>query len=91
MTTAYTMTAKFTKHGVLREGTFNPKNIETLKPEAIKYIGKKLFFMYAWLIEPDEDYAGQNAYTLHPEKNRYSYLDGVVWCPEEDITWLTEG
>ncbi len=76
------------KHGVFREGVFNPKNLETLRPEAHQYIGKEFYYLFAWTVREGEGFAGQNAYTMHPKTDRHDFL---FWCPEEDITWLTEG
>ncbi len=80
------------KYGALRKGIFNPKIMDTLKPVVRECVGKEFYFSFAWPIEEEDSevYAGQDAYLIHPKEDRYSFPEGFTWCPEEDITWLTE-
>ena len=61
--------------------TFNPKHLETLRPEARQYIGKELMFQASWKITPEdnETYAGQ--WALIPEDHKLL----IGWVPEEDL------
>lgn len=58
---------------------FNPKNLTTLRPEAIPFIGLLDNWQASWIIE-DGEYKGQWAFT--PSNMTTQYFG---WVPEEDL------
>jgi hypothetical protein len=67
-------------HGDKIEATFNPKRLDTLRPECKPFIGKRATFSYCWEIgEGDpKDYIGQQAWMPPWEWN-------IGWIPTEDL------
>lgn len=60
------------------QATFNPKVIETLRPEAHPFIGKRMDFEYCWKNGKDEsNYPGSNCFINHDMR--------IGWVPEEDL------
>ena len=63
------------------KGIFKPKNKETLRDEALPFVGKPLKFMAMWIIE-DGQYEGQWAFQpLTMDDKRVP----MGWVPQEDI------
>lgn len=63
---------------------FNPKRLDTLRPELCGALGAEAVFMYAWPIEEADGgpYVGQWALTTFDPR----FLD--LWVPEEDLEVL---
>lgn len=62
-----------------RRGIFQPKNLETLRPEARDWIGKTFDWHCEGTSNSDEPY---------PEQKRWVRVGQSRWCPDEDIEWL---
>lgn len=58
---------------------YNPKNLETLRPEMTELIGQKATFKPLWIIE-DGPFVGQWAFEVVPEWSKFNY-----WIPEIDL------
>lgn len=60
---------------------FNPKRVETLKPELLGAIGVTAEFRCSWIIDEEDGgpYVGQGAF--HTDDKRFHYL----WVPSEDL------
>jgi hypothetical protein len=65
---------------------FNPKRLESLKPELKSAIGVVAKFRYAWTIDEDDGgpYVGQIAFLTDDE--RFQHL----WIPTEDLEFLED-
>lgn len=64
------------------EATFNPKRLDTLRPEAEPFIGKRLEWTRGWEIEDGDSsvYQGQVAWIPRRWEDRE-----VGWIPSEDL------
>lgn len=62
-------------------GRFNPKNVETLRPEYRQHIGKVFTYEVVWVIE-EGTYAGQLALLNYSDKTQ------LHWFPSCDIDIL---
>ena len=70
---------------------FEPKRMETLRPEARPFIGRTFEWMASWKITEEDGgpYVGQWAFTLSysPENEGLNF----GWAPEEDLVFTKEG
>jgi len=69
-------------HGDVIEATFNPKIVETLRPESKEHVGKRYIFKYCWHVTEEDggDYVGQPVFANYD--NHVSYFG---WVPLEDL------
>jgi hypothetical protein len=61
------------------DGIFEPKRLDTLKPENMPFIGRLIHWRCGWIIE-DGIYAGQAALIPEPSSGF-----PAAWVPEEDV------
>jgi hypothetical protein len=74
------------------EATFQPQHIDDLKPDAKRFIGKRLEWRAMWLIDEDQGgpYVGQWACSLSPAAEKFlgdrgELPQGFIWVPECDL------
>lgn len=69
-------------------GYFEPKNMDTLKPEALPYVGRLMTFQALWIITEDDGgpYVGQWAMgpAYDPDEEDMEIFP-FGWVPSEDI------
>ena len=71
---------------------FEPKRLDTLRPEARPFVGQTFKWMASWKITEEDGgpYVGQWAFTLS-----YSSVNegqqNFGWVPEEDLVFEEEG
>ncbi|CAN7515438.1 hypothetical protein [Brucella pseudogrignonensis] len=70
------------KVGQLVYARFSPKVVETLKPEALDFIGREGHFEFLWIIDEGK-YQGQWAM-----RKPTDWSAPFVWVPYEDLTVL---
>lgn len=63
------------------EATFTPQRSDDLNPRALRFIGRRLTWLAAWVVE-DGPYKGQWAFTA--DINGSSL--GLGWVPECDLS-----
>ena len=65
-------------------GYFQPKRTETLRDEALPFVGRLLTFEALWLIDKEDGgpYVGQ--WAMRPINEAGGWLP-IGWVPEEDI------
>ena len=85
---------------MFKKGTFNPKNLETLKPESKPFVGNEYLFQYGFT-QDEGPYKGQVVYLIQSEDG-IGYRDWMnsmskseqnftcLWIPEEDIEFEAE-
>lgn len=64
---------------------FSPKSTDTLKPEALKFIGAIGFFEALWIIDEGK-YKGQWAMGIPKEWGSPDF----IWVPECDLQIITD-
>ena len=78
-------------HGDFKFGVFEPKRLDTLRPEAKPLVGQTFKFRYAWTMDEDDPYPGQVAWIIdRADEDRLHLPDEQRgwWYPDEDIREL---
>lgn len=72
------------------KGTFNPKDISTLRSDYKPFIGHTETFRVLWKIEDDDfpRYTGQYALGIHHNGKYTDFPMG--WIPQEDIDFVED-
>ena len=60
------------------KAVFEPEKQDDLRPEIKKFIGQTLEFSYAWMMDEDDMFPNEAAYSCHADGFHY-------WVPEHDI------
>jgi hypothetical protein len=69
---------------------FQPKNMSTLKPECLPWVGKAGTWMASWLMDKDDPFPGQWAMGIDFRDEVWKEFP-ASWVPEEDLVIVEQG
>ena len=72
---------------------FEPKRLDTLRPEARPHVGQTFEWLASWKITEEDGgpYVGQWAFTLAYGPDYETAAPNFGWVPEEDLVFEEEG